>query len=106
MTTTMDALWMGVPVISLSGSKSIGRAGLSILSNLGHAEFATQSVEAYVHKAIETAMNIPRLEGLRRDLRSRMVASPICDAEKLTRDVEASYRKMWQKWCAMPSAES
>jgi predicted O-linked N-acetylglucosamine transferase (SPINDLY family) len=106
MTTTMDALWMGVPVISVSGPKSIGRAGLSILSNLGHAEFSTQSVEAYVRKAIETAMNIPRLVEVRRDLRSRMVASPICDAEKLTRDVEAAYRKMWQKWCAMPSAES
>jgi len=51
-------------------------------------------------------MNIPRLDEIRRDLRSRMAISPICDAEKLTRDVEAAYRKMWQNWYAKPVAES
>ena len=99
MTTSMDALWMGVPVISLVGSKSIGRAGLSILSNVGHPDLATDSVDAYVHLATKLADDLPRLESLRRSLRPRMAASPLCDAEKLTRDVEAAYRTIWRKWC-------
>lgn len=100
MTTTMDASWMGVPVVSLTGSKSIGRAGLSILSNLGLAEFAANTTDEYVRRAIEFARNLPRLQEIRRDLRSRMSSSPFCDAEKLTRDVENAYRKMWRDWCA------
>ena len=100
MTTTFDALWMGVPVVSLIGQTSVGRAGLSILSNLGLPEFATDTVEAYVHKAIKTAQDLPCLAKLRQGLRPRMAASPLCDALSLTHDLEAAYLTMWKDWCA------
>ena len=100
MTTTFDALWMGVPVVSLIGQTSVGRAGLSILSNLGLPEFATDTVEAYVRKAIKTAQDLPRLAKLRQGLRPRMAASPLCDALSLTHDLEAAYLTMWKDWCA------
>jgi predicted O-linked N-acetylglucosamine transferase (SPINDLY family) len=99
MTTTFDALWMGVPVVSLIGQTSVGRAGLSILSNLGLPEFATDSVGAYVRQAIETAQDLPHLAKLRQELRPRMAASPLCDALSLTHDLEAAYLTMWKDWC-------
>ncbi len=106
MTTTFDALWMGVPVVSLIGQTSVGRAGLSILSNLGLPEFATDTVGAYVHQAIETALDLTRLAKLRQGLRPRMAASPLCDAVSLTRDLEAAYLTMWNDWCAAQATKA
>ncbi len=99
MTTTCDALWMGVPVVSLVGKLSLGRAGLSLLSNVGLPEFAVDSPAEYVRTAVELARDLPRLTALRRTLRSRMQASPILDASRLARNVEAAYRTMWETWC-------
>ena len=99
MTTTLDALWMGVPVISLVGSHNLGRAGLSILSNVGLAEFAVPSVDAYVETAMRLSNDKPGLTTLRASLRARMQASPLLDAEGFTRKVEVGLRDMWVEWC-------
>ncbi len=101
MTTTFDALWMGVPVVSLVGRFSLGRAGLSLLSNVGLPEFAVESREEYVQRAIECARDTRRLAELRATLRPRMEASPLLDAPSLARHVEAAYRTMWRRWCAV-----
>lgn len=103
MTTTFDALWMGVPVVSLIGRLSLGRAGLSLLSNIGMPEFAVESGEDYVRCAVDCARDLPRLTALRATLRSRMQASPLLDAAALARQVEAAYRTMWSRWCAAGS---
>ena len=99
-TTTCDALWMGVPVVSLAGQTAVGRGGLSILSNVGLADLVAQDAEEYVQLALELANDLPRLGELRATLRARMQASPLMDAPRFARDVEAAYRSMWRCWCA------
>ena len=99
MTTTLDALWMGVPVVSLIGERNLGRAGLSLLSNVGLSEFATKDADGYVDVAVKLAHDLPRLADLRASLRERMRASPILDAAGYTRKVEAAFRGMWLEWC-------
>src|SRR5262249_40223898 len=70
-TTTCDALWMGVPVISLAGRTAVGRSGLSILSNVGLPELVAHSPEEYVRKAAALAADLPWLTAVRAGLRSR-----------------------------------
>jgi predicted O-linked N-acetylglucosamine transferase (SPINDLY family) len=99
-TTTCDALWMGVPVVSLAGATAVGRGGLSILTNVGLADLVAHDVEQYVGCAVALAEDLPRLRELRAGLRGRMQASPLMDAPRFARNVEAAYRHMWQRWCA------
>jgi predicted O-linked N-acetylglucosamine transferase (SPINDLY family) len=99
MTTTLDALWMGVPVVSLVGERNLGRAGLSILNNVGLGELATKDVNAYVETAVRLAGDQVRLAALRASLRERMRSSPLLDAEGYTRKVEQAFRDMWVDWC-------
>jgi len=100
MTTTCDALWMGVPVLTLPGAMPVSRAGLSLLSSVGLEALAASSEEDYVRIAAELATDLPRLADLRATLRARMLASPLMDAPRFARNIEAAYRKMWQHWCA------
>jgi protein O-GlcNAc transferase len=97
-TTTCDALWMGVPVVTLVGQTAVSRGGLSILSNLGLPELAAETLENYVKVAVRLANDGTRLEGLRSTLRDRMFNSPLTDAAGFARDVEAAYRSMWKQW--------
>jgi predicted O-linked N-acetylglucosamine transferase (SPINDLY family) len=100
-TTTCDALWMGVPVVSLAGKTAVGRGGLSILSNLGLPELVAHDAGQYVRIAAELAQDLPRLSALRASLRQRMQASPLMDAPRFARNVEAAYREMWRRWSAV-----
>jgi predicted O-linked N-acetylglucosamine transferase (SPINDLY family) len=97
--TTCDALWMGVPVVSLVGRTAVGRGGASILANVGVPELIARTPEQYVQIAADLAGNLPRLAELRRTLRQRMQASPLMDAPRFARNVEAAYRQIWQTWC-------
>ncbi|HEY8747234.1 MAG TPA: tetratricopeptide repeat protein [Tepidisphaeraceae bacterium] len=99
-TTTCDALYMGVPVITRTGQTAVSRGGLSILSNLGLEEFVTHSPQDYVRVAAKTAGDLPRLSQLRASLRQRMGASALMDGGQFAKDVEAAYRQMWQTWCS------
>jgi protein O-GlcNAc transferase len=94
--TTCDSLYMGVPVVSLSGQTAVGRASKSILSNVGLPELIAETRERYVQIAIELAGDLPRLTELRGTLRARMQASPLMDAKRFTRNVESAYRQMWR----------
>jgi predicted O-linked N-acetylglucosamine transferase (SPINDLY family) len=98
--TTCDALWMGVPVVSLVGRTAVGRGGSSILSNIGLPELIAQTPQQYVEIAMGLAADLPRLTELRRTLRPRMQASPLMDAPRFARNIEAAYRQMWRNWCA------
>jgi len=97
-TTTCDALWMGVPVVSLAGNTAVSRAGLSILSNIGLPELVASTPDEYVQIATSLAQDLPRLTELRSTLRLRMQKSPLMDAPRFARNIEAAYRQMWQKW--------
>ena len=98
-TTTCDALWMGVPVVTLAGRTAVGRGGVSVLRNVGLPELIAETPEQYVQIAAALAGDLPRLAELRRTLRERMRASPLMDAPRFARNVEAAYRQMWRKWC-------
>ena len=98
-TTTCDALWMGVPVVSLAGHTAVGRGGLSILSNLGLAALVAADVEGYINLAVALARDPARLGALRNTLRARMQASPLMNTPRFARNVEACYRRMWRQWC-------
>ena len=97
--TTCDALWMGVPVVSLAGPTAVGRGGASILANVGVPELVARTPEQYVRIAAALAGDLPRLAELRRTLRARMQASPLMDAPRFARNFEAAYRQMWRNWC-------
>jgi predicted O-linked N-acetylglucosamine transferase (SPINDLY family) len=98
--TTCDALWMGVPVVTLSGQTAVGRGGRSILSNLGLPELIAFTSDQYVQIAIELSGDLDRMDHLRGGLRARMLDSPLMNAEAFARDVEAAYLRMWRAWCA------
>jgi predicted O-linked N-acetylglucosamine transferase (SPINDLY family) len=98
-TTSMDAMWMGVPVVTLVGQTIVGRAGWSQLNNLGLIELAAHDEAGFVRIATELAGDLARLGELRRSLRDRMRASPLVDAARFARDMEAAYRDMWRGWC-------
>jgi predicted O-linked N-acetylglucosamine transferase (SPINDLY family) len=98
-TTTCDALWMGVPVVSMTDKTAVSRAGLSLLSNVGLPELVAQDAGQYVRIASELARDLTRLAGLRSTLRQRMQESPLMDAAAFAFDVEAAFRQMWKNWC-------
>jgi len=97
-TTTCEALWMGVPVITLIGDRHVGRVGASILRNVGLSDFIAQDVDGYIKLAINMADNINYLQEIRQGLRERMQSSPLCDHISFTNDVENAYQGMWQKY--------
>ena len=99
-TTTCEALWMGVPVVSLAGRTAVSRLGLSVLTNAGLPELLAFSEEDYVRIAAQLAKDLPRLAELRATLRSRMLASPLMAAARFARNMETAFRSMWQRWCA------
>jgi protein O-GlcNAc transferase len=96
--TTCDSLWMGVPVVTLSGRTAVGRGGRSILSNVGLPELVAQTPDEYLRIAADWEKWIK----LRGGLRSRLAASPLMNAKEFAREVEAAYRQMWLAWCEGP----
>jgi len=92
--TACDALWMGVPVITLSGQRAAGRCGRSILANIGLSELIASSADEYLHLALDWQ----RWTELRPNLRDRLRHSPLMDAAQWSRDIEDAYRQMWRDW--------
>jgi predicted O-linked N-acetylglucosamine transferase (SPINDLY family) len=104
-TTTCEAMWMGVPTISLAGKSSVSRVGLSILSCVGLEFLATSTPEEYVARAAALAGNLKALAKMRASMRQRMTASALCDAKTYAGSVEAAYRKTWHRWCRSRGVE-
>ncbi len=98
-TTTCEALWLGVPVVTRSGDIFQSRAGLSILGSMGLDELIAGSDEEYVRIAVALAHDRERLAALRAGLRERMRASPLTDGRAYARALEAAYRGIWRTWC-------
>ena len=98
-TTTCEALWMGVPVVTFAGDRHAARVGLSLLAQVGLPELAGDTPDDYVRIAAGLATDRPRLAALRASLRDRMRASRLMDAQAHAATVEDAYRTMWQTWC-------
>ncbi len=103
-TTTLDALWMGVPVISLAGEHFTARMGVTILNNIGLPEVIAETEAAYVDLAVGFATDPATLRAIRHNLRQKMSGSRMMDFSAFARDMEAAYRGMWQAWCASQTA--
>jgi len=102
-TTTLEALWMGVPVITLAGQTHVSRVGVSLLTNMGLADLIAASPQQYFKIAVALASDQSRLRSLHSTLRQRMEQSPLIDAPRYARNIEAAYRQIWRNWCATPS---
>ncbi|MBF0332828.1 MAG: tetratricopeptide repeat protein [Alphaproteobacteria bacterium] len=100
-TTTCEALWMGVPVVTLRGDRHAARVGTSILTNVGLPELIARDERDYVRRAVDLAGDRDLLRALRLSLRGR-VAETLCDAPAFISEFETALRRMWQKWCAIP----
>ncbi len=99
-TTSLDAFWMGVPVPTKAGRAAVGRAGLSLLANLGLPQLVAHDDAHYVAIVTALARDLPRLAALRAGLRARMQASPLMNGARFARHFETACRHMWADWCA------
>jgi predicted O-linked N-acetylglucosamine transferase (SPINDLY family) len=97
--TSLDALWMGVPVVTLVQDRVAGRQTLGFLAQLGLDDLAADTEDGYVRIAAALAADPRRRAELRESLRGRMVASPLTDAKAFTPGLERAYREMWRRWC-------
>jgi predicted O-linked N-acetylglucosamine transferase (SPINDLY family) len=91
---------MGVPVVTRVGHTVVGRAGYSQLMNLGLSELVAWSDDEFVSIAARLAADQSRLAHMRTTLRGRTERSPLMDAPRFARNIEAAYREIWQRWCA------
>jgi predicted O-linked N-acetylglucosamine transferase (SPINDLY family) len=103
-TTTCEALWMGVPVVTLTGDRHASRVGTSVLSAIGLPDLAAPDEPAYIALVQQIAADRDRLRTWRtpgpQSLRSRMASSPLCDASAFSSRFQAAIRQAWQRWCA------
>jgi protein O-GlcNAc transferase len=103
-TTTCEALWMGVPVVTLAGDVHMARVGASILQCAGLDDLVAHDKAAYVRLAVALANDRERRQALRAGLRGQLAASPMLDHAGFTRGLEAHYRQAWRAWCGTKSA--
>jgi len=99
-TTTLEALSMGAPVVSLAGEAHVRRVGGSILNAIGLPGLIAEDVAAYIDIAAALAGDRERLSELRNSLRDRLEASPLRDEAGFAGKLEQAYRRMWRRWCA------
>jgi predicted O-linked N-acetylglucosamine transferase (SPINDLY family)/predicted SAM-dependent methyltransferase len=105
-TTTCEALWMGVPVVTLAGDRHVSRVGASLLTHVGLPELVAHSPEAFVTIARDLARSPERLMRYRADLRDQLRRSPLLDAESMARRFESAMREMWRRYCASDAARA
>lgn len=98
-TTMFEALWQGVPVISLRGKRWASRSGASVLDRLNCPELIAENNDDFVEKAIRLANDLPLLQSYRHSLREKMEKSSLVDIPLFSRNLEKGYRYMWQQWC-------
>jgi predicted O-linked N-acetylglucosamine transferase (SPINDLY family) len=99
-TTSLDALWMGVPVVTLVGRTVVGRMGLSLAHNMGLEDLVASSPEQYIDIAVGLTRDLPRLARLRGELRSRLERSPLMDWARFARNFESACRSMWRSFAS------
>jgi protein O-GlcNAc transferase len=104
--TTCEALWMGVPVVTLPRTRPVSRQTQAFLTALRRTDWIAQDQDDYVRIATDLASDPVRLAALRRDQRMLVAASPVCDGPRFARHFEAALRVIWRSWCARADLES
>ncbi|MDP1984336.1 MAG: tetratricopeptide repeat protein [Sulfuritalea sp.] len=97
-TTTCEALWMGVPTLTLAGETMLERQGANFLTIAGLPDWVAPNRSAYVDRALAIAGDLKGLADLRAKLRQQVLASPLFDAPLFARRLEAALEQMWQIW--------
>ena len=97
-TMLFDALWMGVPAVTLASNRPVGRIGTSLMTNLGLPEWVSHNEQEYEDKAVAFALDVSGLESLRSKMRVRMQGSSVMDEKAFAQDVEAAFKTMWNNW--------
>ncbi|NQV82760.1 MAG: tetratricopeptide repeat protein [Rhodospirillales bacterium] len=97
--TTLEALWMGVPVVTLKNDRWAGRVSETLLKAAGLDRWVAEDEKSYRDLALELAAEGPRTREKRTQLRQLLEASALCDGAGFTRSLEAAYRDMWRAWC-------
>ncbi len=105
-TMLFDALWMGVPVLTLASRPPVGRIGTSLMTNLDLPEWVAESYDEYIAKACHFAQDYQALAQLRAGMRERMQRSPLMDGPGFARGVEAAFRTMFEQWALGQTTES
>jgi predicted O-linked N-acetylglucosamine transferase (SPINDLY family)/SAM-dependent methyltransferase len=105
-TTTVESLWMGVPVLTLAGTSFLSRQGVGLLMNAGLPDWIAADADDYVTRAVAHASDLPRLASLREGLRQQVLDSPLFDAPRFAGHFEAALRGMWREWCSKQSLSS
>jgi len=98
-TTTAESLWMGVPVLTVTGERFLSRQGVGLLMNGDLPEWIAAHPDEYVARAAAHASDLRQLATLRQGLRQQVLASPIFNAPRFARHFEAALRSMWTRWC-------
>ena len=98
--TTCEALWMGVPTVTVPGETFASRHSASHLSNAGLADWVVADLDAYVARAVAAAQDVPGLAALRAAMRAQVRSSPLCDAPRFGRNLGLALRRAWHDWCA------
>jgi protein O-GlcNAc transferase len=99
-TTTSDALWAGVPVITLQGCHFASRVSSSILSAIGFTELITHSLEEYEALAVKLARNPVELQEIRQRIANNRLVAPLFDTPRFVRNLETAYKEMWKIFLA------
>lgn len=98
-TTTLDTLWMGVPVVVQRGERSVARSGYSLMHSLQMPELVAAGADDYVALNVRLAEDRRWRRELRQTLRERLATSPLMGITSFVSDLEAAYRHMWRTWC-------
>lgn len=97
-TTTFEALWMGKPVVTLTGYTHVTRVGCSILSRIGLDELITYSPQEYIKKCVDLAYDLPKIKDITSTMRKRLFASGVLDSKQFTKNLESCFFDMWESW--------
>lgn len=98
-TTTCEALWAGLPVVTLAGSHGASRSAASILTSVGLGGLVAHDAAAYVSIAQSLAADVAKLAGMRRGMRQRLIEAGLCDGPRFAGELESLYREAWRNWC-------
>jgi predicted O-linked N-acetylglucosamine transferase (SPINDLY family) len=101
--TSLDGLWMGVPLVTLAGDSCVSRRGVSHLSTIGLRDLIADDVDKYVKLAIELADDVSRIQAMRSTLRDRVLPSLLGDGPGYTLQFQAAVRDIWSRWCLRSS---
>lgn len=104
-TTTCEAMWMGVPVVTLKGNRHVGRVSASLLTRVGLEELIAENPEEYVENVVSLAGDSEKITELRHDLRRRMQRTALGDGTRFTRTLEKAFRDMWFRWLKETDAD-